>query len=64
MALYVGLNSHHTISSVHVSGHITEACERAVIIIHYSIILPQHILYNLNISWTNPIQDADINLDN
>ena len=30
----------------------------AVIIIHYPIILPQHILYKLNISWTNQRQET------
>ena len=45
-----------------VTSEFTKACGRAVIIIRYSIILPQHILYNLNISWTNQRQDADINL--
>ena len=37
-----------------VSGHIKadKTCGRAVIIIHYSIILPQHFLYNKNISCT------------
>ena len=45
-----------------VTLELTKACGRAVIIIHYSIILPQHILYNLNISWTNHRQDVDINL--
>ena len=46
-----------------VTSELTKACGRAVIIIHYSIILPQHIQYNynLNISWTNQRQDVDIN---
>ena len=47
-----------------VTSELTKACGRAVIIIHYSIILPQHILYNLNISWTNHRQDADMYLGN
>ena len=43
-----------------VSGHIKadKTCGRAVIIIHYSIILPQHFLYNLNISCTCQRPDA------
>ena len=52
-----------TVCCKRVSGHI-RACGRAVIIIPYSIILPQHILYNLNITWINHRQDADINLGN
>ena len=47
-----------------VTSELTKACGRAVIIIHYSIILPKHILYNLNISWTNQRQDADSNVGN
>ena len=43
-----------------VTSGLTKACGRAVIIIHYSIILPQHLLYNLNISCTYERQDADI----
>ena len=48
-----------------VTSELTKACRWAVIIIHYSIILPQHnVLYSLNISWTNHRQDADINFGN
>ena len=47
-----------------VTSELTKACGRAVIIIHYSIISPQHILYNLNICWTNHRQDVDVNLGN
>ena len=49
-----------------VSGHIKadKTCGRAVIIIHYSIILPQHFLYNLNISCTCQRPDAKINRGN
>ena len=47
-----------------VTSELTLPCGRAAIIIHYSIILPQHILYNLNISWTNYRQDDDINFGN
>ena len=46
-----------------VTLELTKACGRVVIFIHYSIILPQHILY-MNISWTNHRQDVDINLGN
>ena len=56
-----------TVCCKRVSGHIRAhlAMRAAVIIIHYySIILPQHILYNLNISWTNHRQDGDINFGN
>ena len=43
-----------------VSGHMKadKTCGRAVIIIHYAIILPQHFLYNLNISCTCQRPDA------
>ena len=41
------LNNKANVNSKRVSGHIKadKTCGRAVIIIHYSIILPQHFLY-------------------
>ena len=47
-----------------VTSVLTKACGRAAIIIHYSIILPRHFLYNLNISCTYQRQDAGTNADN
>ena len=47
-----------------VTSELTKACGRAVIISHYSIILPQHFLYKLNISCTYQRQDACTNVDN
>ena len=55
-----------TVSCKRVSGHIKadKTCGRAVIIIHYSIILPQHFLYIFNISCSYQRQEAWINSGN